>query len=135
MRVLLIFVFFMSSVSLGSSFGDVGEITSITNVSKGGNPSDSRRDATAVISPQPTGGEQVLRTYVLLAAPGRVSTLTTKAWMFGSQPVGPYTSEMGKMLSSSVGLIRVKKARTLSMRTCIGSRTSRKALDTRSASS
>ena len=80
-------------------------------------------------------GTDVSRDYILLSAPDNVSLLTTNAWMFGSQLVGPYTSVIGTISYTSPGRNRVRNARTLSLRTESGSSTSRNALDTSSVSS
>jgi len=72
---------------------------------------------------------------VLAAAPLMVSLLTTKAWMFGSQPVGPYTSTMGVMSGIMDGLKNFIKFLTCLVLTSIFCRTCLLALFWRSASS
>jgi len=71
----------------------------------------------------------------LAAPPLRVSLLTTNAWMFGSTAVGPYTSWIGTMSYSKLGLNEVRKDRTRSSRCVNDSRTCLLALFTSKFSS
>lgn len=155
MNVLLIFVFLSASVSSESRLASVEEMTSITNVLSGGRGFSFRCFATG----RRGGGRGVYRHPVnshvhsfiirvwdlwcngeemgglLAAAPGRVSLLTTRPWMLGSQAVGPYTSLMGTMSYMRPGLKRERKARTRSDRTGRVSITSFPVLFTSNASS
>ena len=54
--------------------------------------------------------------YSLVAAPPRVSLLTTRAWTYGSQPVGPATSVRGTRSYTRPGLNASRKARVHAMR-------------------
>src|ERR1700722_8472503 len=76
-----------------------------------------------------------LRQHLLLSAPAIVSLLTTNACIFGSQPVGPYTSVMGTMSYTIPGLKNARNARTFSIRNVRGSSTSLNDLFVRRASS
>ena len=53
---------------------------------------------------------------ILASAPLTVSLLTTRAWMLGSQAVGPYTSTMGVMSKIMDGLKNFRKFLTCSVR-------------------
>ena len=60
---------------------------------------------------------------ILASAPLMVSLLTIRAWMLGSQLVGPYTSMMGVMSRIMDGLKNFKKLFTCSVRKSMFSRT------------
>ena len=71
----------------------------------------------------------------LAAPPLKVSLLTTNPWMSGSTAVGPYTSWIGTMSYSKLGLNELRKDRTRSVRYANDSRTCLLALFTSKLSS
>ena len=60
---------------------------------------------------------------ILASAPLTVSLLTTRAWILGSQRVGPYTSTMGVISGTMDGLKKLRKFLTCLVRTSMFSRT------------
>lgn len=114
--MLLIFVFFNNSGSSLSNAASFAEITSMTKISKGGNPSSFRFLPTVRELQVRISNLRVNDVNRLSAPPDRVSLLITSPWMSGSTAVGPQTSRSGTISYSRFGLNEVRKDRTRSLR-------------------
>jgi len=145
MYVLLSLCSFNHSASSFSRLAFVAEITSIRNGWRGGRFFSARCFATrgerkfnhrvGILTQR--GGRGIYRkgNNSLASAPLNVSLLTTNAWIFGSHPVGPYTSIMGTIDGVIVGLKNLIKASTREDRSVKDSRYWGLDLRTSSASS